>query len=135
MTCQTSLRNVDQGIRLLLDREDGTAGTVPEPPFEPVTGSRRGGAAAGGRWFRWLARSLRVGELRPNQLLHTYGVGAVADLPNLSVVVAGLDDWELGNSTIVDGAAAAVRGAGPARPAGGDAAHAAVQAGDPRPVR
>lgn len=44
---------------------------------------------------------LRVGELRPNQLLHTYGVGAVADLPNLSVVVAGLDDWELGNSQIV----------------------------------
>ena len=44
---------------------------------------------------------LRVGELRPNQLLHTYGVGAVADLPNLSVVVAGLDDWELANSLIV----------------------------------
>ena len=46
-------------------------------------------------------QTLRVGELRPNQLLHTYGVGAVADLPNLSVVVAGLDDWELGNSLIV----------------------------------
>ena len=46
-------------------------------------------------------QALRVGELRPNQLLHTYGVGAVADLPNLSVVVAGLDDWELGNSLIV----------------------------------
>ena len=38
---------------------------------------------------------MRVGELRPNQLLHTYGVGAVADLPNLSVVIAGLDDWDL----------------------------------------
>lgn len=37
----------------------------------------------------------RVGELRPNQLLHTYGVGAVTDLPNLSVVVSGLDDWDL----------------------------------------
>ena len=46
-------------------------------------------------------QTLRVGELRPNQLLHTYGVGAVADLPNLSVVVGGLDDWELGNSLIV----------------------------------
>ena len=34
----------------------------------------------------------RVGELRPNQLLHTYGVGSVADLPNLSVMVSGLDD-------------------------------------------
>jgi len=36
MTCQTSLRNVDQGIRLLLDREDGTAEMGPEPPFEPM---------------------------------------------------------------------------------------------------
>jgi hypothetical protein len=44
---------------------------------------------------------LRVGELRPSQLLHTYGVGAAADLPNLSVVVAGLDDWDLSKSTIV----------------------------------
>jgi hypothetical protein len=40
----------------------------------------------------------RVGELRPNQLLHTYGVGSVADLPNLSVMVSGLDDWDLGNA-------------------------------------
>lgn len=47
------------------------------------------------------ASTLRVGELRPNQLLHTYGVGAVADLPNLSVVVSGLDDWDLAKSQIV----------------------------------
>ena len=45
--------------------------------------------------------TLRVGELRPSQLLHTYGVGAVADLPNLSVVISGLEDWELSNSVIV----------------------------------
>ena len=69
---------------------------------------------------------LRVGELRPNQLLHTYGVGAVADLPNLSVVVAGLDDWELANSLIVTegrllAAVQAQLGA-----AGGDAADAAL---------
>ncbi|MFJ4639098.1 DrmB family protein [Streptomyces hygroscopicus] len=38
---------------------------------------------------------LRVGELRPSQLLHTYGVGAVTDLPNLSTLVLGLDHWEL----------------------------------------
>lgn len=38
---------------------------------------------------------LRVGALRPSQLLHTYGVGAVADLPNLSVMVLGLDEWRL----------------------------------------
>ncbi|MDU0290752.1 DUF1998 domain-containing protein [Saccharothrix longispora] len=40
-------------------------------------------------------RTSRVGALRPNQLLHTYGVGAVADLPNLSVVTMGLDRWDL----------------------------------------
>jgi hypothetical protein len=34
-------------------------------------------------------------------MLHTYGVGAVADLPNLSVVVTGLDDWDLSHSAIV----------------------------------
>lgn len=36
----------------------------------------------------------RVGELRPSQLLYTYGVGAVVDLPHLSVLVMGLDDWD-----------------------------------------
>jgi hypothetical protein len=38
--------------------------------------------------------ALRVGELRPSQLLHTYGIGAVTDLPNLSTMVMGLDDWD-----------------------------------------
>lgn len=35
----------------------------------------------------------RVGELRPSQLLHTFGVGAIIDLPNISAMVLGLDDW------------------------------------------
>ena len=34
-----------------------------------------------------------VGELRPSQLLLTFGVGAIVDLPNMSVMVMGLDDW------------------------------------------
>ncbi|MCX6345653.1 MAG: DUF1998 domain-containing protein [Armatimonadetes bacterium] len=34
-----------------------------------------------------------IGELRPSQLLFTFGVGALIDLPNLSVIVTGLDDW------------------------------------------
>jgi len=34
-----------------------------------------------------------VGEIRPSQLMYTYGVGAIVDLPNLSVIVMGLDDW------------------------------------------
>lgn len=46
-------------------------------------------------------QALRVGELRASQLLHTYGVGAVADLPNLSVVISGLDEWDLTNTVIV----------------------------------
>ncbi|MEU8955639.1 DUF1998 domain-containing protein [Streptomyces sp. NPDC048518] len=54
---------------------------------------------------------LRVGELRPSQLLHTYGVGSVADLPNLSVMVLGLDRWELDKATVLieDRLLAAVR--------------------------
>lgn len=37
----------------------------------------------------------RVGEVRPSQLMYTYGVGALVDLPKLSVIVTGLDDWQL----------------------------------------
>lgn len=35
-----------------------------------------------------------VGEVRPSQLLWTYGPGALVDLPNLSVVTLGIDQWE-----------------------------------------
>lgn len=35
----------------------------------------------------------RVGQVRPSQLLHTYGPGSLVDLPHLSVLVAGLDAW------------------------------------------
>jgi hypothetical protein len=37
----------------------------------------------------------KVGEIRPSQLLYTYGVGSVVELPNLSVMVMGLDDWPI----------------------------------------
>lgn len=36
----------------------------------------------------------RVGELRPSQILFTYGIGAIADLPNLSTMVMGLELWD-----------------------------------------
>lgn len=39
----------------------------------------------------------KLGEVRPSQLLFTYGVGALIDLPRLSVIVAGLDDWQVDN--------------------------------------
>lgn len=47
------------------------------------------------------SEGMRVGSLRPNQLLHTYGVGAMADLPNLSVVMLGLNFWRLDRSRTV----------------------------------
>ncbi|MCC6649580.1 MAG: DUF1998 domain-containing protein [Candidatus Eisenbacteria bacterium] len=36
----------------------------------------------------------RLGEVRPSQLLYSSGVGAIIDLPRLSVMVMGLDDWD-----------------------------------------
>ncbi len=36
----------------------------------------------------------KVGELRPSQILFTFGIGSIADLPNLSVMVMGLDSWD-----------------------------------------
>jgi hypothetical protein len=35
-----------------------------------------------------------LGDLRPSQLIFTFGVGAVLDLPNLSGLILGLDDWD-----------------------------------------
>jgi hypothetical protein len=35
-----------------------------------------------------------VGDLRPSQLLHTFGIGSIVDLPHLSVMIMGLDDWD-----------------------------------------
>lgn len=35
----------------------------------------------------------RVGELRPSQILTTFGVGAIVDLPHISALVMGLEDW------------------------------------------
>ena len=36
----------------------------------------------------------RVGAIRPSQMLYAYGVGALVDLPNFAVVVAGLQAWD-----------------------------------------
>ena len=36
-----------------------------------------------------------VGELRPSQMLYTFGVGAIVDLPKIAAMVMGLDDWDL----------------------------------------
>jgi hypothetical protein len=41
------------------------------------------------------SKRCKVGELRPSQALTTFGVGAIIDLPHLSVMVMGLEDWPL----------------------------------------
>lgn len=41
------------------------------------------------------SKRCKVGELRPSQALTTFGIGSIIDLPNLSVMVMGLDDWPL----------------------------------------
>ena len=43
----------------------------------------------------------RVGQLRPSQLIHSFGIGALIDLPHLTVMVSGLHDWQDGFTTEV----------------------------------
>ena len=43
-------------------------------------------------------KSRRVGGLRPSQMIHTYGPGAVVDLPQLSVVLSGTDLWDVNHA-------------------------------------
>lgn len=40
------------------------------------------------------SKRCKVGELRPSQVLTTFGIGSIIDLPNLSVMVMGLEDWQ-----------------------------------------
>jgi hypothetical protein len=35
-----------------------------------------------------------LGDLRPSQLIYTFGVGALIDLPHMSGLIMGLDDWD-----------------------------------------
>lgn len=65
-------------------------------------------------------KSRRVGGVRPSQMMHTYGPGAVIDLPSLSVVLAGTDIWETDHTERVleprlVGAVRAVPGCGQVR--------------------
>lgn len=43
-----------------------------------------------------------VGEVRPSQLITTFGPGAVVDLPRLSAIVAGGDTWTIREELRVD---------------------------------
>jgi Domain of unknown function (DUF1998) len=44
---------------------------------------------------------VRVGTIRPSQAIHSYGVGSLIDLPNLSVLVGGLDRWDITRQAVV----------------------------------
>ena len=48
------------------------------------------------------SKRTRVGELRPSALIHTFGVGSVVDLPRLSAMVMGLDDWDLDDAPVIE---------------------------------
>jgi hypothetical protein len=38
--------------------------------------------------------SRKVGELRPSQFITTFGPGSIVDLPDYSVIMAGIDKWD-----------------------------------------
>ena len=44
----------------------------------------------------------RVGDLRPSQILFSFGVGSLVDLPNMSVMVMGIDDWDIHHMTPIN---------------------------------
>ena len=43
----------------------------------------------------------RVGGVRPSQLMYAFGVGSVVDLPNFSVLIGGLDDWDETKQSVI----------------------------------
>ena len=57
-------------------------------PLDPL-----GDADAGDREVGQDNRA-KVGSSRPSSLLYTYGPGAIMDLPQFTVMPAGLDDWD-----------------------------------------
>ena len=62
-------------------------------------------------------RKSEVGELRPSQVLTTFGIGSLVDLPNLSVMVMGLESWPESYSTEIGEERPAAVGAEGSRPA------------------
>ena len=43
----------------------------------------------------------KVGDLRPSQILFSFGIGSLVDLPNLSVMVMGTDDWDISHMAAI----------------------------------
>jgi hypothetical protein len=49
-----------------------------------------------------MGKDYRVGNIRPSQLIWTYGPGAMIDLPNFSVMTQGLDSWNQDKCTAIE---------------------------------
>ena len=67
------------------------------PPPTRHRGSPLAGATRGSS-----SDPTRIGSARPSQLITTTGVGAVADLPSMSVIVRGLDAWHPERQDAID---------------------------------
>ena len=48
------------------------------------------------------AGTRRIGAARPTALMFTSGVGAIAELPNLTVIIRGLDAWDITDADVVN---------------------------------
>src|SRR5438552_1905801 len=48
------------------------------------------------------ARPRVLGELRPSQVIGTFGPGAVVDLPTVSLIIAGTDFWTPEPARLID---------------------------------
>ena len=101
-TCLNSLRDVEPTVGLIfhdggLDEDPAFVAAVSEDSDAEDDEQQEEEAMSG-----QASEKRKIGDLRPSQLLYTFGVGAIVELPNLSVMVMGLDDWpvEQGSSEI-----------------------------------
>ena len=42
-----------------------------------------------------------IGDVRPSQVITTFGPGAIVDLQTLSVIVAGIDSWPIDEASVI----------------------------------
>lgn len=42
-----------------------------------------------------------IGDVRPSQVVTTFGPGAIVDLQTLSVIVAGIDSWDIDENQVI----------------------------------
>jgi hypothetical protein len=44
----------------------------------------------------------QIGDIRPSQLLWSYGVGAIIDMPHISTMIMSLDDWGISKAEVLE---------------------------------